>query len=40
MRHENGVSVDLAHPFCEMRVEEESQTATTKGATILISWGS
>lgn len=41
MKHEQGASVDLAHPCCEMRVEEEEpHTATTKGATILISWGS
>ena len=43
MRHENGVSVDLAHPFCQMRAEERPKgyaAKPTKQAVVNISWGS
>ena len=41
--HERGVSVDLAHPFCEMRAEERPKgyaAKPTKQAVVNISWGS
>jgi len=43
MKHEQGVSVDLAHPFCEMRAEERPKgyaAKPTKQAVVNISWGS
>ena len=45
IKHEHGVSVDLAHPFCEMRAEERikgrpGHTEPAKQAVVNISWGS
>ncbi len=46
IKHERGVSVDLAHPFCEMRAEERPKgrpghaAKPTKQAVVNISWGS
>lgn len=43
IKHEHGVPVDLAHPFCEMRAEERPKgyaAKPTKQAVVNISWGS
>ena len=45
LKHEHGVSVDLAHPFCEMRAEERPKGYAAARrlrwqAVVHISWGS
>jgi hypothetical protein len=45
IKHEHGVPVDLAHPFCEMRAQERPKgyaaaRLLAKQAVVNISWGS